>query len=319
MYGEWILSVNDILNFSLAGAGATAGIYGAIRAWLSNRKMKQIEEEKLSSKLNIEFTYDLVETGESDICRGVIKWSNLGLTNIKIIKLNLDIRDREDELRESYLPPSDNSESMFNAFGKKIDEIELVAVNNHKLVSFTNNFRKKEVKIFQDDPIYGLQLSSKEKSKLKESGEDIDVDVLKIKININSYIENKINRLKEIFNRKESENFKKTLIKFLFTNTLVRELRGIQLFPQETKDQEFFLKYKGEGIVYLNVESATIRLQLKNIVAIEEYKSIGDEIINTEELSDHLIEKFRNLLTLIISPSALEIHKHKSNYLIYLK
>ncbi|KKN24294.1 hypothetical protein LCGC14_0896230, partial [marine sediment metagenome] len=108
-------------------------------------------------------------------------------------------------------------------------------------------------------------------------------------------------------------------IKFLFTDTLVKELRGIQLFPQESRDQEFYLTYKGEGIVYLNVESATIRLQLKNIVAIEEYKSMGDELIDAKVLSDILIEKFRNLLTLIISPTALEIHKHKSNYLIYLK
>ncbi len=311
--------MNDVVNFALASAGATAGIYGAIRAWLSNKKMKQIEEEKLSSKLNINFNYDLIKSGETNVCRGIVKWSNLGLTNIKIIKLNLDIRDREEELRESYLPPEDNLESLFNPFSKKIDNIELKAVNNHKLVNFTNNFRKREVKIFQDDPIYGLQLSSKQKSKLKESGEDVDIDVLKIKINIKRYIDNKIKRLKEIFSRKESEEFKKILIKFLFTDTLVKELRGIQLFPQESRDQEFFLTYKGEGIVYLNVESATIRLQLKNIVAIEEYKSMGDELIDAKVLSDILIEKFRNLLTLIISPTALEIHKHKSNYLIYLK
>ena len=311
--------MNDILNFSLASAGAAAGIYGAVRAWLSNKKMKQIEEEKLSSKLNINFTYDLIKSGEINMCRGIVKWSNLGLTNIKIIKLNLDIRDREDELRESYLPPENDPQSEFNPHAKKIDHLELVAVNNHKLVNFSNDFRKREVKIFQDDPIYGLQLSSRQKSKLKESGEDIDIDVLKIKMNIKHYIDNKINRLKEIFSRKESEGFKKNLIKFLFTDTLVKDLRGIQLFPQETKDQEFFLNYKGEGIVYLNVESATIRLQLKNIVAIEEYKSIGEEVIDAEELSDYLIEKFRNLLTLIISPTALEIHKHKSNYLIYLK
>ena len=311
--------MNDVVNFALASAGAVAGIYGAIRAWLSNKKMKQIEEEKLSSKLNINFNYDLIKSGETNVCRGIVKWSNLGLTNIKIIKLNLDIRDREEELRESYLPPEDNLESLFNPFSKKIDNIELKAVNNHKLVNFTNNFRKREVKIFQDDPIYGLQLSSKQKSKLKESGEDVDIDVLKIKINIKRYIDNKIKRLKEIFSRKESEEFKKSLLKFLFTDTLVKELRGIQLFPQESRDQEFYLTYKGEGIVYLNVESATIRLQLKNIVAIEEYKSMGDELIDAKVLSDILIEKFRNLLTLIISPTALEIHKHKSNYLIYLK
>ncbi|KKM16582.1 hypothetical protein LCGC14_1684390 [marine sediment metagenome] len=311
--------MNDILNFSLAGAGAAAGIYGAIRAWLSNRKMKQIEEEKLSSKLSINFNYDLIKSGETNMCKGIIKFSNLSLTNVKVIKLNFDIRDREDELRESYLPTENDLESKFKPFAKRIDDIKLIAVNNHKLVNFSNDSKKREVKIFQDDPIYGLKLSAKQKRKLKESGEEVEIDALKIKRNISYYIENKITKLHEIFSNKESGEFKKTLVQFLFNETLVRELRGIQLFPEETKDQEFFLEYKGEGIVYLNVESATIRLQLKNITAIEEYKSLGDKMIDVEELTDQLVEKFRNLLTLIVSPASLEIHKHKSNYLIYLK
>lgn len=313
------MSVNEIFNFVLSGAGAAAGIYGAVRAWLSNRKMKQIEEEKLSSKLKIDFTYDLIKSGETNICRGIVKWTNLGLTNIKIIKLNIDIRDREKELAESYLPPENNTESLFNPLDEKIENLEFVAVNNHKLVNFSNNNRKQEVKIFQDDPIYGLKLSSRQKRKLKESGEEVEVDVLQIKKSITSYIENKINRLREIFSNKEYEGFKEELIQFLFYDTLVRELRGIQLFPQKEHNQEFFLKYIGKGIVYLNVESATIRLQLKNINAIEEYKSIGDEIIDAEKLSEQLIEKFKNLLILITSPSSLEIHKQKSNFLIYLK
>ena len=57
----------------------------------------------------------------------------------------------------------------------------------------------------------------------------------------------------------------------MFSETLVKELRGIQLFPQEKKEQEFYVKYQGEGIVYLNAEIATIRLQLKNIAAIIGY------------------------------------------------
>ncbi len=313
------MSVNDILSLALSSAIAAAGIYGAIRAWLSNKKMKQIEEEKLSSKLSINFNYDLIKSGETNMCRGFLRFSNLGLTNIKIIKLNIDIRDRKDELRESYLPPKNDSQSVFNPLTKKIDHLELVAVNNHKLVNFSNDFKKGEVKIFQNDPIYGLELSSRQKRKLKESGEEVDVDVLEIKRNISRYIDGKINRLTEIFSNRNNEGFKEELTKFLFYDTLVRELRGIQLFPQEIKDQEFYIKYKGESIVYLNVESATIRLQLKNITAIEEYKSLGDEINDSEELSDILIKKFRTLLNLIISPTAMEIHKHKSNYLIYLK
>ncbi len=316
---ERILSVNEIFNFVLSGAGAAAGIYGAIRAWLSNKKMKQIEEEKLSSKLSTTFTYELIKSGQDKVCRGIIKWSNLGLTNIKLIKLNIDIRDREDEMRSSYLPSANDPEVLFNPLSNRIEGIELVAINNHKLANFSNDPKKREVKIFKNDPIYGLQLSSREKRKLKERGEEVEIDVLEIKRNINYYINSKINRLKEIFSAKHVEGFKKKLINFLFYDTLVRELRGIQLFPQEVKDQEFFLRYFGEGIVYLNVESATIRLQLKNVTAIENYKSIGDEIIDAETLSGTLIEKYRALLTSIVSPASLEIFKQKSNYLIYLK
>ncbi|KKN38879.1 hypothetical protein LCGC14_0749000 [marine sediment metagenome] len=315
---ELILSVNDILNFALAGAGAAAGIYGAIRAWRSNMKMKQIEAERLSSKLSIDFTYDLIKSGETNLCRGVIGWTNLGLTNIKIIKLNIDIRDREDELRESFLPSDGNLKSEYIPFTNKIEHLEIEALNNHKLVNFSNDFDKGEVKIFQDDPIYGLALSSKEKRKLKDKAEEVDSDIFEIKKNISNYIDAKINKLIVIFSNKDREGFKKHLIKFLFSETLVRELRGIQLFPQEKKEQEFYVKYKGEGIVYLNVETATIRLQLKNIAAFEEYKSLGDKILDLEELPDLIIKKFRNLLTLIVSPTSLEIHKHKSNYLLYL-
>ena len=312
------MSENDILNFALSIAGAAAGIYGAVRAWMSNRKMKQIEVEKLSSKLNVDFSYELIHSGETNICKGVIRWTNLGLTNIKIIKLNIDIRDREDELSKSYIPP-EGTGTPFISLAKKIGDFELVAVNNHKLVNFSKDSRKGEVKVFQDDPIYGLELTSRQKRLLKESGEEVEIDILKIKNNIARYIDNKITKLKDIFLNKEREDFGKNLAQFLFVDTMVKELRGIQLFPQESKDQEFFLKYQGEGIVYLNVESATIRLQLKNITAIEQYKTIADEILDAEDLSDILIGKFRKLLTAIISPTSLDIHKHKSNYLIYLK
>jgi len=315
---ELILSVNDILSFGLAGAGAAAGIYGAIRAWLSNRKMKQIEEESLSSKLSLNFTYDLIKSGEINMCRGVIGWTNLGLTNIKIIKLNIDIRDREDELRESFLPPDGNLKSEYIPFVKKVEHLEIEALNNHKLVNFSNDFDKGEVKIFQDDPIYGLAISARDKRKMKDKGEEVDSDVLEIKKNISKYIDAKINKLIEIFSNKDMEGFKKQLIKFLFTETLVKELRGIQLFPQEKKEQEFYVKYQGEGIVYLNAEIATIRLQLKNIAAMEEYKSLGDKLLDLKELSNPIITKFRKLLTIIVSPTSLEIHKHKSNYLLYL-
>ena len=72
-------------------------------------------------------------------------------------------------------------------------------------------------------------------------------------------------------------------------------------------------------MVYLNVESATIRLQLRNIEAIKQYKSLGDDIIDLGELTDSMIKKFRRILKSIIMPAAMEIHKQKSNFLLYLK
>ncbi len=312
-------TVSEIINVSLSICGAAAGIYGAIRAWLSNRQMKQIEGEKLATKLNIDVNYELIESDKEKLCQCVIKWTNLGLANIKIIKLNIDARDREDEMRNSYIPPENNLESTFKPLSRKIENLELIAINNHKLVNFSNNKEKGEVKIYRSDPIYGLELSSRQKRQLKEKGEEVEIDPLRIKKNISDYIKKKATRLQEIYSRIGTDGFKNELKKFLFHETLVKELRGIQLFPEETRQQEFFLRYEGEGVIYLNVESATIRLQLKNIDSIEKYKLIADEIIDSIELTSSMIKKFEDNLKLIITPAAMEIHKQKSNLLIYLK
>jgi hypothetical protein len=72
-------------------------------------------------------------------------------------------------------------------------------------------------------------------------------------------------------------------------------------------------------MVYLNVESATIRLQMKNVDAIEKYKNVCDQILDSGEISDSLIKKFENSLKLTITPAAMEIYKQKSNFLLYLK
>lgn len=311
--------MSEILSITLSIGGAAAGIYGAIRAWLSDRKMKQIEEEKLATKLNIDFNYELIKSGDEKICRGVIKWSNLGLANVKIIKLNIDIRDRIDEMCKSYLPPENSPDFCFKPLSERIEQIELKGINNHKFVNFSNNPETREIKIFQDDLIYGLELSSKEKRRLKEIGAEIDLESLRIKKNIVNYINNKIDRLKKICSNKDIEACKKDLTQFLFYDTLIKDLRSIQLFPGQTMTQEFFLSYKGEGMVYLNVESATIRLQMKNVDAIEKYKNVCDQILDSGEISDSLIKKFENSLKLTITPAAMEIYKQKSNFLLYLK
>jgi len=309
--------MSEILNASLSIGGASAGIYGAIRAWLANRKMKQFEKEKLAVKLNIDFNYELIESDKDKICHGIIKWSNMGLTNIKIIKLNIDARDRSKEMVKSYLPPENNPNSTLTPYSKKIENMKLVSINNHKLVNFSNNVEKGEVKIIRNDLIYGLELTSREKRNLRESGEEVDVDSLEMKQNITNYINNKVSVLKEKY--LESDKNKEILIQFLFFNTLVKDLRGIQLFPEETREQEFFLTYEGEGIIYLNVETATIRLQLRSIDAIELYKALSDQIVDSRELTDSHVKKFKKILNLIILPAALGIHKQKSNFLIYLK
>ncbi len=309
--------MSEIFSISMSLGGATAGIYGAIRAWLSNRKMRQIEIEKLSTKLDIDFNYELFSSNGEKMCRGVISLSNLGLANIKIIKLNIDISDREEEMRRSYKPPENNPESSFTALLNKVENLELVAINNHKFFNFSNDIDNGLVRIYQDDPMYGLELSSKQRRELKEGGEDInEIDTLKIKKNILDYVDKKVARLKKIFsNGTNKENLKE----FLFNDIMVKDLRGIQLFPEEERNQEFFIRYKGEGMVYVNVESATIRLLLKNIEAIEKFKLICDNILDLNRLTDDVIKKFKRILKLIITPAALELHKQKSNYLLYLK
>ncbi len=308
--------MSEIINLSMSLGGATAGIYGAIRAWLSNRKMRQIEIEKLSTKLDVDFNYELFSSNGEKICRGVISLSNLGLANIKIIKLNIDISDREEEMRRSYKPPETNPESSFTALSHKVENLELVAINNHKYVNFSNDLDNRLVRIFQDDPMYGLEISSKQRRELKDSGEDIEIDTLKIKKNILNYVDKKVARLEEIFSNGPNKD---KLKKFLFHDTIVKDLRGIQLFPEEERNQEFFIRYKGEGMVYVNVESATIRLLLKNIEAIEKFKLICDDILDLNRLTDDVIKKFKRILKSIITPAALELHKQKSNYLLYLK
>ena len=232
--------MSEILNITLSIGGAAAGIYGAIRAWLSNRKMKQIEGEKLATKLNIDFSYELLKSEGENICRGVIKWSNLGMANTKIIKLNIDVRDRIEEMCKSYMPPESNSDLYFQPLSKRIEKIELKGINNHKIVNFSNDPENREIRIFQDDYIYGLELTAKEKSKLKERGAEVDLDSLRIKKNIINYMNNKVDRLEEICTNKDKQACKDDLQQFLFNDTLIKDLRGLQLFPGQTITQEFF-------------------------------------------------------------------------------
>lgn len=310
--------MSEIFNTILALGGAGAGIYGAIRAWLSNRKMKQIEEEKLSTKLNLDFNYEFSEYNGEKLCHGYIKWSNMGLTNIKLIKLNIDARNREDELHQSYIPPNGDLDSTFKPLSKQIEYLELVGINNHKFVNFSNDLKKNEIKIFKDDLVYGLELSSRQKRALKEEGLDVDIDPLAIEKNLSNYIDKRISKLKEISLIKDKNERLSELRQFLFYEVLIKDIRGLQFFPGESRSQEFLLRYKGIGMIYLNIETASVRLLLKSIDAIERYKVICDDIIDSERISDLTIKKFKKILEIVISPEAMEIHKQKSNYLIYL-
>jgi len=73
----------------LAVLDGIGGAYGALQSWFTRRKMRQVEEEMLAPKLDIDFRYDIVLGQEFNLLYGVFSFENKGTTNIKIIQLNL--------------------------------------------------------------------------------------------------------------------------------------------------------------------------------------------------------------------------------------
>lgn len=290
----------------LAVLGGIGGAYGALQSWLTRRKMRQVEEEMLAPKLDIDFRYDTVPGQEFNLLHGVVSFENKGATNVQIIRLNIDGRDRSSEFSQSYLKDSSDSDDGFEPLKEGFELLSIVGLNNYKSVNFSNSASSKAFRIFKQDNIYARE---KEKKML---------DVSNIDHNIQTYVEEKIEQLRAILRKKSDPNSREELRYLLFIETLDKELRGIQIFPNAVLNQEFIVKYKGSGILYYNVETSTIRVLQDTIDYIEDYKALGDKIFKNQTLDEDTKDKLVKVLKNILAPESHEIHKQKETFLVYL-
>jgi len=290
----------------LAVLGGIGGAYGALQSWLTKRKMRQVEEEMLAPKLDIDFRYDIVPGQEFNLLHGVVSFENKGATNVKIIRLNIDGRDRSNEFSQSYLKDNSASDDGFEPLKGGFELLSIVGLNNYKLVNFSNFTSRRAFRIFKQDNIY-----ARGKTKKMVDVEDIDR-------NIQTYLEEKIEQIRDSLRKKNDPEFREELRRLIFIETLGKELRGIQIFPNAVLNQEFIVKYKGSGILYCNVETSTIRVLQDTIDYIENYKALGEKIFKNQTLDENTRNQLVNVINNIISPESHEIHKQKENFLVYL-
>ena len=76
------------MSFELAFAilGGVGGAYGTIQSWLTQRKMKQVDVERLTTRLDLDFQYSTISTPDYKLLHGVVLLENKGETNLKIWK-----------------------------------------------------------------------------------------------------------------------------------------------------------------------------------------------------------------------------------------
>jgi len=290
----------------LAVLGGIGGAYGALQSWLTRRKMRQVEEEMLAPKLDIDFRYDIVPGQEFNLLHGVVSFENKGATNVKIIRLNIDVRDRSEEFSQSYLKDNSASDDGFEPLKGGFELLSIVGLNNYKLVNFSNSTSRKAFRIFKQDNIY-----AREKTKKVVDVDDIDW-------NIQTYVKEKIEQISDSLRKKSDPDSREELRRLIFIETLGKELRGIQIFPNAVLNQEFIVKYRGSGIIYCNVETSTIRVLQDTIDYIENYKALGEKIFKNQTLDENTRDQLVKVINNIISPESHEIHKQKENFLIYL-
>ena len=294
------------LELGLVILGGLGGAYGSIQSFLTQRKMKQVEVERLTTRLDIDFHYSTISTPDYNLLHGTVSFENKGETNLKIIRLNIDGRDRSPEFTKSYNQNRSGASTNFVPLQEQVTSLNIVALNNYKQVYFSNSSTEKEFRIFKPDLIYAREIGQKIR------------EVEDVKGNINAYIREKIEQLRFILEKKAAANIEQELHNFLFLEMINKELRGLQIFPNAVLNQEFFVKYSGTGVVYLNVETSTIRFLQETIKDVEQYKVLADYIIRTKKLDEELIEQLTTTIRRIVMPESQDIHKQKESFLVYL-
>ena len=289
---------SSILNasFLLALFIALISLYQSYR---NKRKFDQLDKERLVSKVSIDFDYKTEKTEQFKIVKGKMTFTNKGTTNIKLIELYFDVKDRSDELVNAFVP--NTPEEKYTTISEGISSIDLLGFNNSKQLSFKNP-HDKYFEIFRTDSAYVLDNDSISEYKMDQ--------------NLSRYIEKRINEVFELF--KDFKNKKEEIIQKLIGNMLIREIRGFQLFPGESLTQEFVASYKGSGSTILNVEASSLRFLQRSINKGEEFKTLVDQCVEAQMMDEAAKAKIIEVLKESLEPATADVMDHRKTFLMYL-
>ena len=267
------------------------------QSYRNKRKFDQLNKERLVSKVSIDFDYKTEKTEQSKIVKGKMTFTNRGTTNIKLIELYFDVKDRSDELVKAFVP--NTREEQYSTISEGINSIDLLGFNNSKQMSFKNPYDK-YFEVFRTDSAYVLDNENISKDKMDQ--------------NLSSYIEKRINEVFELF--KDFKSNEKEIIQKLIGNMLIREIRG--LFPGESLTQEFVASYKGSGSAILNVEASSLRFLQRSINKGEEFKALVDQCVEAQTMDETTKAKIIEVLKKGLEPATADVMDHRKTFLMYL-
>ncbi|MHA2272196.1 MAG: hypothetical protein ACXACI_10060 [Candidatus Hodarchaeales archaeon] len=289
---------DTIITIGVAAFGGLAGLYGALQSYLNKRKTRQLTLEMLMTKLDIDFRYETIEMPKRKVLHGIITLKNHGATNLRIPEFSFEGKDRSKEFAQAY--EGDEGDDFSAATDFAIERF--MGVSNSHLVTFGKS--PQSFFISHSDNIY-----SQRKGETRVRSLDFDE-------NIARYISGKLQALKEaLASNDQGESF----ASLFFKTALGKEIRGMELFPGAEKTQEFLLEYTGNGVLYLNCETTTLRMLQSSIDAFEELKSLGEELMTAKTMTPDQERQFQSLAKASLMPESKELEKQKETFLIYLK
>lgn len=280
--------------------GIIIALYSLFESLRNRRKFNQLNRESLISKVSIDFDYKTEKTEQNQkIVKGKMTFTNKGTTNIKMVELNFDVKDRSDEFKNAFVP---NGNENYSTATEGIHSIDLLGFNNSKQLSFKNP-QDKYFQVYRTDSAYIPDP--------KNTMRHVDMND-----NLEKYIGRNVNEIYELF--KNFDQNKEKIIQKLIGDMLIREIRGFQLFPGESMTQEFVASYTGSGSVILNVEASSLRFLQRSVSKGDEFKILVDQLVDSKQMDEPLKEKLINLLKESLEPSNDAIIDHRKTFLMYL-
>jgi hypothetical protein len=290
------LGFEEMATVVVAFFGGVAGLYGAIQSWLNQRKTRQLTLEMMMTKLDIDFDYDIIETADTKVLHGIITLRNLGNTNLRVPEFSFEGKDRTEEFIKAYRGNDFSSANNFE-IGR------FIGVSNSHLVSFGRESRSFFVS--HTDQIYGRRMDGTR------------VRILDFDENISQYISEKTQTLKDAMTSTSANE--KSFAELFFKEALSKEIRGLELFPGAAKTQEFMFEYTGQGVLYLDAETTSLRMLQSSVDAFEQLKNLGEELLSQNTMTPEHEARFCSLAKMSLMPESRELEKQKETFLIYLQ